>query len=416
MSSSSSSILAKSASIASDAAACALKSPSTSASSATCASTPWSRIQLRWASVVTTNPGGTAWPRLRSRARPAALPPTRSTGSDAAAARSRTWAMRVSGRAGPVENGDRPGRTVDADEIAGRHAARGMARAEHGGDPVLAAEDGGVRHRPAHVGDDGADVREDGCPGRRGGRADEDLACAHLGNLGGGEDDADPALHPARGGRDAAQLVGSAVVLAQPALDRLGGDPELRPDESAEVVGHRPEGGLGDPRPQRRHDRLTPLDGRLPVRVARRARRGPSVHGVVEGLPDLPAIEVEEVVALSQDAGPDDAVCDRAHLVPEHRVVAVLDVEVVVLQVRADEARQSEAVVEGGALGIGRQQRAVLRGYAIAALQELLARARERLAAVDAGDVAGERGPRDREVVRPCPLVMEQAGPHRYAE
>ena len=56
---------------------------------------------------------------------------------------------------------------------------------------------------------------------------------------------------------------------------------------------------------------------------------------------------------------------ELAHLVPEDREVAVVDVEVVVLDVREDSPREREALVEGGALLLG-DELAVLGGDPLA--------------------------------------------------
>ena len=74
--------------------------------------------------------------------------------------------------------GDGSGGTVDGHQLAGVQAGGGVAGADHGGDAVLAGDQGGVGGEGAAVGDDRRGLREQRRP-RRGGRLrDEHVAAA----------------------------------------------------------------------------------------------------------------------------------------------------------------------------------------------------------------------------------------------
>ena len=62
---------------------------------------------------------------------------------------------------------------------------------------------------------------------------------------------------------------------------------------------------------------------------------------------DLVALEVEDVVCLVEEPVADQQLTELPGLVPEQRVVPVLDVEVVALDVGEDQAREAERLVEG---------------------------------------------------------------------
>src|SRR5262249_30241287 len=89
-----------------------------------------------------------------------------------------------------IEESHGTGRAVDAQTLAGADLSGRAASTDHGRKPILAADDRGVRHDAADVGDRGGDLREDRRPGGRGDRADEDLAVADVGDLLHGLDDA----------------------------------------------------------------------------------------------------------------------------------------------------------------------------------------------------------------------------------
>ena len=75
------------------------------------------------------------------------------------------------------------GGAVDADHLPGPDLRRGASGADDRGQPILPADDRGVGHDPADIGDRPPDLGEDRGPGRRGAAADQDLAVAHVGDL-----------------------------------------------------------------------------------------------------------------------------------------------------------------------------------------------------------------------------------------
>ena len=141
---------------------------------------PASSTNARKAPALTAKPGGTGTPAASSSPRFALLPPNAvGVGSPQLGER----AGEGGAHAASVEDRDDAGRAVDADRLPGLDLGRRAAGPDDGGQPVLAADDRGVRHDAADVGDDGLDVGEDRRPGRRRDRADEDVPVAHAGDL-----------------------------------------------------------------------------------------------------------------------------------------------------------------------------------------------------------------------------------------
>ena len=102
---------------------------------------------------------------------------------------------------------------------------------------------------------------------------------------------------------------------------------------------------------------------------------------------------------------------ELAHLVPEDRQVPVVDVEIVVLDVREHDPGEMQARVEGGALRLG-QQLAVLGGDSLALRQDRRLRTCDVLAGGEPPDVRPDRHDRERRVVDPrAVVVVEDADP-----
>src|SRR5205085_8134676 len=205
-----------------------------------------------------------------------------------------------------------------------------------------------------------------------------------------GEDDPGRALdHPGRPG-DTPELLAAVLGAPEPLLRALRGDAVEHDHEGVvELRRHGPERRLGVPAPKDLDDVLAASDRGLPVPLPRGTSGGaPAEHGVVERLPDLPAVQVEEVVAALQDPVLGHAVAELPDLVPERGVVPVLDVDVVVLDVGRDQARQRDVLVEGRPVLVGRKQPAVLRGQPLSPLQDLVQRPVQRLSALQALEVA----------------------------
>src|SRR4051794_13170810 len=76
----------------------------------------------------------------------------------------------------PLEDRDEAPGAVDLDLVAVADRGGGDGDRGHGGDAVFAADDRGVGEGAAAVADAGRDLAEGGCPVRRGGLADQDVA------------------------------------------------------------------------------------------------------------------------------------------------------------------------------------------------------------------------------------------------
>jgi hypothetical protein len=291
---------------------------------------------------------------------------------------------------------------------------RPVRGAEDRREPVLAGDDRRVRHDPTDVRDGCLDAREHGRPARRGRRADEDLARLHLIEVGDGGHDAGRPLDDARGRCHPAQLVRPpaavrAFLRVEPGLDALRRDPpEHDRDRLVLDLRRRPERERRRPRAQALHDPLALGDLLRPV--VRAARRGgpdrPAGQQVVERVVDLVAVQVEDVLRVVEEPVRAEDLAELADAVPEDRVVPVLDVEVVVLDVRIDAPREADELVERGPVVVGREQLAVLARDPLALRDDLVERPVDLLAGLELLDVAAERVERHRQIVHPGAVVV----------
>ena len=115
--------------------------------------------------------------------------------------------------------------------------------------------------------------------------------------------------------------------------------------------------------------------------------------------------EVEDVLPVGQVVVPGEQRPELASLVPEDGEVAVVDVEVVILDVRVDRSSEREALVECVAL-LGREQRAMLRGDALPLREQGLGGACDVLARAEPRDVGADRPDREAGVVDPGSMVV----------
>src|SRR4029453_11519742 len=105
--------------------------------------------------------------------------------------------------------------------------------------------------------------------------------------------------------------------------------------------------------------------------------------------------QVEHVLLIGQETVAPEQSAELAHLVPEEREVAVLDVEVMVLDERKDRAGERQALVERLTLAVG-QERPVLLRDPLSLRQHLLERARDVLGRLEPLDVGTNRSDRPR--------------------
>ena len=281
----------------------------------------------------------------------------------------------------------RAGVTVDAQTVAGLDPARGVAGTDDRGQPVLARDDRGVRHDPADVRDRRGDRAEHRRPARGGHGGDEDLPGLKLAEPRGVED------HPRRPfDRPGRRTAEAPVIVVRPSspgpraaqafVHALGRDP---PQHDRHRLGDR----LGDGAerrwwrepPHRLHDPLAPLHDRRPVAgaAAFRARR-PGEPEIDQRVRDLVPLEVEDVLGVVDEPVASQKRAELAHLVPEDRVVPVLDVEVVALHVREYEPSQAEVLIERSDRVVPVEQRPVLGADPVALGAHLRQRAAEILA------------------------------------
>ena len=114
-------------------------------------------------------------------------------------------------------------------------------------------------------------------------------------------------------------------------------------------------------------------------RAERRAARRPRQDELLERLRDLVAAELEDVLGVLEEAVRREQRAELAHLVAPARQEPVVAVELVLLDVREDRAREPEQLVERRARLLV-EQRAVLLGEPVALARELLGRALDLLA------------------------------------
>src|SRR5262245_10837793 len=146
------------------------------------------------------------------------------------------------------------------------------------------------------------------------------------------------------------------------------------------------------------------------------AARAPVEPELLERRAHLVVTQVEDVLSLGQEPVPGEQRAELANLVPEDRQVAVVDVEVVVLDVRKDEPGECKALVEGAATVLV-DQRAILFRNPLTLCERGVARTRNVLAGLEAGDVGADRLDREPGVVDPgAVVVMKHAGSAREVE
>ena len=101
------------------------------------------------------------------------------------------------------------------------------------------------------------------------------------------------------------------------------------------------------------------------MRSDRRHADRPGVAVIEQGVPHFLPRQEEQVVGRVPEAGVAQQRGQLAHLAPEHAHRPMLDVEIMVLDVGEDGAREAELAVEGR-LRLGRQQCAIFGGDAVA--------------------------------------------------
>ncbi len=270
-----------------------------------------------------------------------------------------------------------------------------------------------MRHHAANVGDRGLDAGEHGRPTGGGDRADQNLAGLNVLEFFHARDHPGrPLDHAGRSG-ETLKFLGPRVRLRlQPPLDVLGGD---APEHDGERLGHHfrrlAQGGRRRVVLEFLEQGLALLDDGRPVsRAARLAARPPSANQVVDGFLDFEAVQVEHIVHFFEEAMLDQHFAELAHLVPEHGVMPVLDVEVVILDVGEDGAGQAELFLEGLPVFVGGQERGVLGGQPVALFLDLDYRAGDALALFDFLDVAANGQARHGHVVNPRAVQVIEAG------
>ena len=108
-------------------------------------------------------------------------------------------------------------------------------------------------------------------------------------------------------------------------------------------------------------DVASAFDGRCPVRLRRsRSVDGPVGVVVPQDLVDLVEAKEQQVVVSAEQAVLGERGAEFSDLAPHDRHRPVLDVEVVVLDVREHDAGEAELAVEGFAVLVGGEQVAVL--------------------------------------------------------
>src|SRR5262245_57798600 len=135
------------------------------------------------AAVFTTNPGGTAMPARCSSPRLPPLPPTCGRSASPMSANQPMMSVDVVMNFRSMEDRHHAAPAVDADTLTILDARRGVAGADHRGQSELARHDRCMAHRAADVRHRAGDLRKDGCPGRIGDLADENVALLQLRNL-----------------------------------------------------------------------------------------------------------------------------------------------------------------------------------------------------------------------------------------
>ena len=131
---------------------------------------------------------------------------------------------------------------------------------------------------------------------------------------------------------------------------------------------------------------------------------------------ELVAPEHEHVVDLGDEAGRLEHPAQVTHLAPDHRVRPVLDVEVVVLDIGEDGARQAELGVERRPVLVGVEQLAVLADDPVALLVQCRNGPVEALTLLDLVDVVGDVAEGHLGVLDPDLVGVVETRPGREVE
>ena len=157
----------------------------------------------------------------------------------------------------------------------------------------------------------------------------------------------------------------------------------------------------------------------LPTPVLRAAgghAHRPAVEVVEDRVRDLRAAEQEDVVGVRPEPLVGEELAELAHLAPDLRHAPVLDVEVVVLDVREDHPGQPELALERG-LGLRVvDQLGVLRDDPVPLGLDRLDRPGQRLTAAELGDVGLDEVHRDVGVLGPDLVGVVEARARREVE
>ena len=126
--------------------------------------------------------------------------------------------------------------------------------------------------------------------------------------------------------------------------------------------------------------------------------------------------QLEDVLALFQDAGLDQEVAEFADLLVEPRREPVLAIELVILDVWEHAVTQAEHLVERAAFLVAVEVAAVFITDAFTLRLQFLRVAENVLAGFDATDVMRQGGERDRHVVVPAAVVIIESVARRDVE
>ena len=262
------------------------------------------------------------------------------------------------------------------------------------------------------------DLREDRRPRRRRDRADEDLAVAHVGDL---VDVITTRAGPSTVPGEAAAPVSSraALLRARPLLHALGRDaPEHDRHRVGDRLGRRrrsPAAASSRRACSSSSLRRATIGGQW-LRPERRAAGRPREQQLVERLGDLVPASWKMSSLSSRKPWSREQRAELAQLVPPARQEPVVAVELVLLDVREDRAREAEQLVERLA-GLLVEQRAVLLGEPVALARDLLGRAaRPRSPAFSARMWPIDGGVRDARVVVPAAVEVVEPVADRHVE
>ena len=121
------------------------------------------------------------------------------------------------------------------------------------------------------------------------------------------------------------------------------------------------------------------------------------------------ALKVEDVLGVVEEPVAGEQRAELPHLVPEQRVVPVLDVEVVALHVGEHRSRETQVLIERREHLRVSQQRAALAGDAVSFGADLSDRTGDVLAILQPLDVVAEVSQRNVRIVDPRPVMVIEA-------